>query len=73
MGLRQGLGGAVFATVLGALVALVVALGGDGSEAAAQSGQPAPNIVVIQTDDQTLQQMRAMKDPRRLIRQPGAT
>ena len=73
MGLRQGLGGAVFATALGALVALVVALGGDGSEAAAQSGQPAPNIVVIQTDDQTVEMMRVMERTNAAIAAEGAT
>jgi arylsulfatase A-like enzyme len=67
------LGGAVFATALGALVALVVALGGDGSKAAAGLSPSRPNIVVIQTDDQTVQQMRALKNTRRLLGERGAT
>lgn len=73
VGFRQGLSGAAFATALGVLVALAVAIGGDARKAAARLGTPAPNIVVIQTDDQTVQQMRALKNTRRLLGEQGAT
>ncbi|MDQ3572980.1 MAG: sulfatase-like hydrolase/transferase [Actinomycetota bacterium] len=63
--------GAVFAAVLGVLVALGAGI--SGGKAAAESIPQRPNIIVIQTDDQTVQQLRVMKNTRRLLGKQGAT
>ncbi len=64
------------ATGLGALalVALLVGLGSEGDRAAAQGGPDRrPNIVLVMTDDQNLEQMAAMNKTRALIGGAGTT
>ncbi len=51
-----------------ALIALCVSLGG-----AAGTAHAAPNVVVVQTDDQTVESMRVMKNVNELIARQGTT
>jgi N-acetylglucosamine-6-sulfatase len=62
---------ALAATVAG--VALMVGLLGAGSEAEAGPAPKRPNIVVIQSDDQTVASMRFMDRTRALLGERGAT
>lgn len=56
------------------LAFLIVALLGLGTMPAAQAlPNPKPNVVVIMTDDQTVEQMRVMTSTRALIGNAGAT
>ena len=51
-----------------ALIALCVSLGG-----AAGTAHAAPNVVVVETDDQTVESIRAMKNANELIAGQGTT
>jgi arylsulfatase A-like enzyme len=55
-----------------ALLALLAALLVPATAASAQAG-PRPNVLVIQTDDQTLESMRVMPNVRRLLAAQGVT
>ena len=65
--------------VMAVLAALAVtgalAVGGSGSPPATlgQAPQPRPNVLVIQTDDQTLESIRVMDNVNTLIGEQGAT
>jgi N-acetylglucosamine-6-sulfatase len=68
--MRQGLLAVVAAAAV-LLPGATVAAGADTAQpTAAQAG---PNIVVIMTDDQTVESMRVMANVRRLLRDRGAT
>jgi len=54
------------------LVALLAALLAPAAPASAQAG-PRPNVLLIQTDDQTLESMRVMPNARRLLAAQGVT
>ena len=63
-------------TVLAALaVTGALAVGGSGSPPATlgQAPQPRPNVLVIETDDQTLESIRVMDNVNTLIGEQGAT
>ncbi len=62
-------------TLFAAVAALAVALGGHGdSEAAvARAKQQKPNIVVVMTDDQTVESLRVMPNVRSLLGRQGVT
>ncbi len=65
------------ALTIGALAAilalLVLAAGAFDGAAPAQTAQAKPNVVVVMTDDQTVEQMRALRRVRDLIGRAGTT
>src|SRR5688572_8351831 len=69
--MRQG----VLAVVAAAAVLLPGATVATGADAAqpAPAAQASPNVVVIMTDDQTVESMRVMTNVQRLLRDRGAT
>ncbi len=62
-----------FPAVLVALLVLAGAFTGGLGLAGAQTGPPAPNVVVIMTDDQTVESMRVMPEVRSLLADQGTT
>jgi N-acetylglucosamine-6-sulfatase len=56
-----------------AVAAVIAGLLGSGSSATAGPASARPNIVVIQTDDQTVDSMQFMENTRRLLGRRGAT
>lgn len=64
---------------VGALLLATVLLGGlqlvwvDGASAQSRGAAPRPNVVMIQTDDQTAESLRVMPNVRRLIARQGVT
>jgi N-acetylglucosamine-6-sulfatase len=56
-----------------AAAAVIAGLLGSGSSANAGAGTAAPNVVVIQSDDQTFDSMRVMRQTTRLLGDRGAT
>jgi N-acetylglucosamine-6-sulfatase len=62
------------AMVVAGLVAVVpIALDGGDAGARGAQPQPKPNVVVVMTDDQTVEQMRALRRVRTLIGAAGTT
>ena len=70
--MRSKLGLAVVAALVVA-AAGVVGVHKSGRAAQAAAGPPRPNIVVLETDDQTLAEMQVLPDVRRLIGDAGVT
>ena len=68
--MRQGVL-AFVAAVAVLLPGATVAAGGDIAQPA--TAQASPNVLVIMTDDQTVESMRVMTNVRRLLRDRGAT
>ncbi len=72
MGRRRRFTGAV--ALLGAVVAAVFAQGGGEDEAGARADTPKrPDIVLLMTDDQTVEDMRVMQRTRALLGDRGTT
>jgi len=63
---RIGLATALFAAL--AIVGSIVSIEGHAARA-----KPRPNVIVIETDDQTLEEMRVMRNTLALIGQQGTT
>ncbi len=72
---RRRLAIAVFATVAATGALAVAGSGGpvDGHGQAAAAAQSRPNVVVIESDDQTVESMRVMNRVNSLIGDKGAT
>lgn len=71
-----GIGGAAAATVAIALAAMALAGGDDPGAASAakpSAGGKRPNIVVVMTDDQTVESMRVMPKVQRLLSDRGVS
>src|SRR5215210_6966159 len=58
---------------LGALAVAAGASGAAGDEAAVAAAKPRPNVVVIETDDQTVEEMRVMRNTLALLGAQGTT
>jgi N-acetylglucosamine-6-sulfatase len=54
-------------------LALVIGAGGSAMAQPAATADPRPNVVVIMTDDQTVESLRVMSNVKRLLRNRGAT
>jgi N-acetylglucosamine-6-sulfatase len=70
---RARLGFLVAAVVIVAAVGAVSSRESGSSAQAAPAAQPRPNIVVLETDDQTLAEMEVLPNVRRLIGDQGVT
>src|SRR5919201_6169251 len=58
---------------LAGAVVIFACVAGDGEARTQRSASPRPNIIVIETDDQTLAEMSVLPKTRRLIGDEGAT
>jgi N-acetylglucosamine-6-sulfatase len=58
---------------IGALALAAGTSGAAGHEAAVAAAKPRPNVVVVETDDQTLEEMRVMRNTLALIGAQGTT
>lgn len=68
-GAEAGVGARALIGLCCLLALLVVAA--DATAATGAGGRPAPNVVVLMTDDQTLEEMRVLPNTRRLIGRRG--
>lgn len=68
---RSTLAACLVATAL--LSVAVVVLGAGDQRAAAQAKDPRPNVLMVMTDDQTVEQLKAMRNVRRLLVERGTT
>ncbi len=74
IGVTNGRRGAIaVAVVAGVLAAVVLAVVLPGGSAPAQTAQARPNVVMIMTDDQTVEQMKALDRVRTRIGRQGTT
>ncbi len=72
-GMRPGAWGVLAAALAALLLSALLATQGGSSAAASPSLQGKPNILVLMTDDQTVESMRVMANVRTLLARQGAT